>query len=341
MQLLCCFLPFFPLPVCFPGSQASLWLQVARKRWCVRGEGLPKEVPGLGPPPSAPAWSRSSFAWCPWARQGRGSCSCGCGGLGEGGRGAWRPKRCLGAGDGGDCCAPGCCRLLAPGSSWCYGFILAEPSWRLGVSEVAGLLLLGRTRNLWLRFRVPYSPSLVLREGRQQLYFLLTSASSRRRCLCLLWIYTCLHIQVVLVLTLLGHSEIGCNASQHGSSETASLRPCQSCCPAHGLAAAGALWSSGSANPPARSLSTTVGCLVLYEVPLPFMQVSPRSQLLHAGTCAWFLPFPLSGELICAAGLGGSHGGREGNVSVLLGRARTGGIRETKNCRSCLIWGQT
>lgn len=223
MQLLCCFLPFFPLPVCFPGSQASLWLQVARKRWCVRGEGLPKEVPGLGPPPSAPAWSRSSFAWHPWARQGRGSCSCGCGGLGEGGRGVWKPKRCLGAGDGGDCCAPGCCRLLAPGSSWCYGFILAEPSWRLGVSEVAGLLLLGRTRNLWLRFRVPYSPSLVLREGRQQLYFLLTSASGRRRCLCLLWIYTCLHIQVVLVLTLLGHSEMGATLP---SMEAARQRRC-------------------------------------------------------------------------------------------------------------------
>lgn len=95
--------------------------------------------------------------------------------------------------------------LLAPGSSWCYGFILAKPSWGLGVSEMVGLLLLEVVMNLGLHFRIffPPLPSRALGEGRQQLYSSLPSARGRRRCLCLLWIYTCLHVQVALALTLL------------------------------------------------------------------------------------------------------------------------------------------
>lgn len=65
--------------------------------------------------------------------------------------------------------------------------------------------------NLGLHFRIffPPLPSRALGEGRQQLYSSLPSARGRRRCLCLLWIYTCLHIQVALALTLLGYSAMG------------------------------------------------------------------------------------------------------------------------------------
>lgn len=53
---------------------------------------------------------------------------------------------------------PGCCRwgrgckLFSPGSSWCCGFILAEPSWGPSVSEVSGLLLLEKIKILHLCF---------------------------------------------------------------------------------------------------------------------------------------------------------------------------------------------
>lgn len=55
--------------------------------------------------------------------------------------------------------ALGCCNLPAPGSSWCYGLILAKPSRGLAVSEVAGLLLLEIVMNCGLHFRVSFPSS--------------------------------------------------------------------------------------------------------------------------------------------------------------------------------------
>lgn len=164
---------------------ASRWLEVTQTEvvWAAeRGPPGPKGSPrgAFPPPPTRRALPPGAVG----TGRGRRSCSASCGGLGVGGRGAWRLKRCLSPVNGGELPssspAPGCCNLPAPGSSWRYGFILAKPSWGLGVSEMAGLLLLEMVMNLGLHFRVffPLPPPLMGARRRQTAAVLLANLSS-------------------------------------------------------------------------------------------------------------------------------------------------------------------
>lgn len=133
-------LSFFPplLPVRFPGSQASLSRCLAA-RW---PEVTQVEVVWAAQPgPCGPTGTHEglSLLCCPMCSL-AGHCGDGQGDRDPlrwlrcfwvGGRGAWRLKRYLSPVDGDELLpsspALDCWILLAPGSSWCSGFILAQP----------------------------------------------------------------------------------------------------------------------------------------------------------------------------------------------------------------------